>query len=92
MVSHRRELESSDQQLRTQILTGTHASAGNAGTIPFPTYFAGTPVVTASILAGSSGMWRARGFRTPQVNSGSFTYFGSIAPGTFQWVATGPRR
>ena len=92
MVSHRRELDSSDQQLKTQILRGTHAMGGNAGTVVFPTYFAGTPTVTATILAGSTRMWTQTAFRTPQVNSGSFTYLGSAPFGTFAWTAIGPSR
>lgn len=92
MTSHRRELDPSDSMLKTQILRGTHAMGGNAGTIPFPTYFSGTPTVTATIMAGSSRMWTVEGFRTPQVNSGSFTYRGSAPFGTFAWTAIGPRR
>lgn len=92
MTSHRRELESSDQQLKTQILRGTHAMAGNAGTVTFPTNFAGTPTISATILAGTTRMWTVEAFRTPQVNSSLFTYRGSAPFGTFAWTAIGPSR
>ncbi len=86
----RRLLEPSSQQKGLFIQTGTHAMGGNAGTITFPQKFEGTPSITTELIQGSSGFGRNEPFRTPSIFSGSFTYMGSPAEGTFAWTAIGP--
>ena len=69
-------------------------AANGRGTVSFNTpgafrafRFSGTPAVTLTPLRGSSNFGRTVHLHVETLTSGSFTYFGSPSPGTFEWSA-----
>jgi len=98
-MEQRREWKPDFATSRLDIQMGTHAMGGVGGTISYPRGFSGTPTTMLTPLGGSIGaVGSLAAYVTPQTiplsltgrYSGSFTYRGSPAAGTFSWLSIGP--